>query len=48
MHTIIRVYSHGSGAYIVRFHAALADAPPSVTAATPTLAGAALPGELDE
>ncbi|MCG7230040.1 hypothetical protein [Corynebacterium minutissimum] len=36
MHTIIRVYSRGSGAHMVRFHAALADAPPSITAETPT------------
>lgn len=33
---------------MVRFRAALADVPPSATATTPTLAGAALPGELDE
>ncbi|WP_180963914.1 hypothetical protein [Corynebacterium aurimucosum] len=36
MHTIIRVYSHGPGVHVVRFHAALADAHPSITAVTPT------------
>ncbi|WP_185963759.1 hypothetical protein [Corynebacterium hiratae] len=36
MHTIIRVYSHGPGVHVVRFHAALADAHPFTTAATPT------------
>ena len=35
MHTIIRVYPHGSGARMVKSHAALADAHPSITAATP-------------
>ncbi|MEO5305712.1 hypothetical protein QKE52_11820 [Corynebacterium sp. c25Ua_47] len=36
MHTIIRVYSRGPGARMVRFHAALADVHPFTTAATPT------------
>ena len=35
MHTIIRVYPHGSGARMVKSHAALADVHPSITAATP-------------
>ncbi|WP_255562218.1 hypothetical protein [Corynebacterium sp. FDAARGOS 1242] len=39
MHTIIRVYSHGYGVRVVRFHATLADVHPSTTATTPTPKG---------
>ena len=35
VHTTIRVYSRGSGARMVKSHAALADVHPSITAATP-------------